>query len=280
MSPRGALIGLHIIGAVPPIQFVKDMTTARLQEVERLLEKADMGPDFEPTPLGGSMRTEPRLDYHRLSIQSRLTSLTERFGEQTLDDFGMTREGPSGSVEVMGKGYAQAEGRQQLSDVHPDDFGQASTDFHEHIRKSDVSDYSARTQPTSDESVRGDATNESINMTLRDDLYDVPHAKLTLQVLNAKRKSRDRSFDMSTDTNDPNDLEKLFSNSDLEKLLSSKRRQQKGVIRAREITCSSTDMDDSENFSKDADKYEDVYEFDEEEDFIDDDDFDSYGGRK
>ena len=266
-------MGLHIIGAVPPIQFVKDMTTARLQEVERLLEKADMGPDFEPTPLGGSMRTEPRLDYHRLSIQSRLANLTERFGEQTLDDFGMTREGPSGSVEVMGKGYAQAEGRQQLSDVHPDDFGQASTDFHERMHKSDISDYSARTKPTSDELVRGDATDESINMTLRDDLYDVPHTKLTLQVLNAKRKSRDRSFDMSTDAND---LEKLFSNSDLEKLLSSKRRQQKCVIRTRGVT----DMDDSENFSRDADKYEDVYEFDDEEDFIDDDDFDSYGGRK
>ena len=123
---------------------------------------------------------------------------------------------------------------------------------------------------------KGDVPDESINIALRDNLYDVPHTKLTLQVLNAKRKSRDRTYDMSGDTNN---LDKLFSNSDLEKLLSLKRRQQKGVVRLKEqLTHGNIDVEG--NYSRDASKYEDIYEIDDEEDFIDDDDFDSYSGRK
>lgn len=278
---RGALIGLHIIGAVPPIQFVKDMTAARLQEVEQLLQKADMGPDHEPTPLGGSMRTNPRLDYHQLSVQSRLAGVTEHFEHRMLGDFGETRQGPSGSVEVVGMGYRQTVEQPDggvTSDVHHNDFGQASTDFHEYIQRSNVSGYDVGSQSVSGEQFmrKGDVPDESINIALRDNLYDVPHTKLTLQVLNAKRKSRDRTYDMSGDTNN---LDKLFSNSDLEKLLSLKRRQQKGVVRLKEqLTHGNIDVEG--NYSRDASKYEDIYEIDDEEDFIDDDDFDSYSGRK
>ena len=61
-----------------------------------------------------------------------------------LGDFGETRQGPSGSVEVVGMGYRQTVEQPDggvTSDVHHNDFGQASTDFHEYIQRSNVSGY-------------------------------------------------------------------------------------------------------------------------------------------
>lgn len=48
------------MGNLPPIQFVKDLTAARLREVESLLKKADMGPEFEPAALE-DLKMEPTI---------------------------------------------------------------------------------------------------------------------------------------------------------------------------------------------------------------------------
>ncbi|XP_076358191.1 uncharacterized protein LOC143250906 isoform X2 [Tachypleus tridentatus] len=48
---RGELGSLSILPNIPRITFVKDLTSAKLLEVQNLLGKADFGPDFQPTSM-------------------------------------------------------------------------------------------------------------------------------------------------------------------------------------------------------------------------------------
>ena len=193
-------------------------------------------------------------------------------------DFGETRDGPNGSLEIVGAGYKQGVARdgEKLSDVHLNDFGRASTDFQKHLQESDgiAYDVSPRDEAVEEFIGNGGDTSESSDVSLRGDLYDVAHTKLMLQVLNAKRKSRDRSYDMSASASD---LDKAFDDSDVEKLLSFQQSRQKddGRVKKR-FAYNKNDGDDSRL----ADKYEDIYEVDECEDFIDDDYLDDHSGRK
>ena len=50
------LTSLHVLGAIPHINFVRDNSRARYREVESLLSKADFGADFVPTRLDTSIR--------------------------------------------------------------------------------------------------------------------------------------------------------------------------------------------------------------------------------
>ena len=46
------------MGQIPPLQFVKDLSEARLQRVEQLLSQADMGDDHERTDLANSLKDD------------------------------------------------------------------------------------------------------------------------------------------------------------------------------------------------------------------------------
>ena len=241
-----------------------------------------MGPDFEPTTLGRSMRTEPRLDHQLLTVQSRLAVIAERFNQVTLEDFGQTRDGPNGSLEIVGAGYKQTAVRdgEHQSDVHRNDFGQASTDFQKHLQESDdgtTHGVGSRDDALGETFIGNceDTGEDSLEVLLRDDLYDVSHTKLMLQVLNAKRKSRDRSYDMSAGASD---LDRAFDDADVEKLLAFQQSRQKddGRMKTWRHAYVKNDGDDLRL----VDKYEDIYEVDEVEDFIDDDYLDDHSGRK
>lgn len=65
---RHQLTQLRVIGIVPPIQFVKDDKYAKLMQVERLLEKADYGPDFVPTSGSKLLTSEPILSPSEISM--------------------------------------------------------------------------------------------------------------------------------------------------------------------------------------------------------------------
>ncbi|CAL8135527.1 unnamed protein product [Orchesella dallaii] len=54
---RHELSQLRVIGIVPPIQFFRDKTFAKLQDVETLLNKIDLEPEFEETPSSESFTT-------------------------------------------------------------------------------------------------------------------------------------------------------------------------------------------------------------------------------
>ena len=70
-------MSLHIVGHIPPINFVLDTSKAKYQEVLRLLETADLGPDHETMPIGDELRnsedgerTEYNAEEQSLSVQS------------------------------------------------------------------------------------------------------------------------------------------------------------------------------------------------------------------
>ncbi len=69
------------MGRLPPIQFVKDHSVSRLQEIEHLLGKADMGPDHIPTALGHDMKVSPTLKQapQNISIQQKLDQAATTF---------------------------------------------------------------------------------------------------------------------------------------------------------------------------------------------------------
>ena len=51
-----------------------------MQEVERLLSIADMGPDFDPTPLGADMKTILKVQADRVpDLQAKWSKVAERF---------------------------------------------------------------------------------------------------------------------------------------------------------------------------------------------------------
>ncbi|KAL5020914.1 hypothetical protein ScPMuIL_000069 [Solemya velum] len=55
---RHLLSTYRVIGRIPPIHFVKDMTESKYKEIVELLKEVDLGPDFQPT----DDKMEPSLD--------------------------------------------------------------------------------------------------------------------------------------------------------------------------------------------------------------------------
>ena len=88
------------MGRVPPVQFVKDKSVARLEEVERLLKDADMGPDHVPSEIGHDMKTNPTLSKipPRISLRQGMEDTVSNFqrldilGSENIVHHGATRD--------------------------------------------------------------------------------------------------------------------------------------------------------------------------------------------
>ncbi|XP_041377012.1 uncharacterized protein LOC121389449 [Gigantopelta aegis] len=71
---RHILTSYHLLGRIPIINFVKDEKQANSQQVEKLLNMADFGPDFEPATYTTQIRTgtkNPDIahDFAKLSLE-------------------------------------------------------------------------------------------------------------------------------------------------------------------------------------------------------------------
>lgn len=78
------MCGLHLLGSVPPVVFIKDLSAARLQKVQDLLNIADMGPDHEPTELGEEMKSDITLPRPEETLQDRIDKVSMKFANLEL----------------------------------------------------------------------------------------------------------------------------------------------------------------------------------------------------
>lgn len=185
---------------VPPIQFVKNDSATQPYAVEELLKVADMGPDFEPTPLGHGMKAQQQ--------QPTAACKTTDSASQSDADSLSAVAGPGGSVELV---------TSKTHDHHTTSFAEHTETWHNH--RDDVLSPGTAEASTGDKLDDGkttDADNDRHgSMTgrqdteagcsdeaesrseIRSDLYGVDHTRLWQQVVHAKRKVVDRSYALS-----------------------------------------------------------------------------------
>lgn len=191
---------------LPPIHFVKDDSSRQIWQVEELLKVADMGPDFQPTPFVSTLKSQP----------GPARELLERNSEdryyQTDEDSLRAVAGPGGSMElVMSKSDDQQQtSTEQDKDSLPFDtaaelksdsektacdeavsVGDEMTTVHDSV----MNDFNRRRTAKSFEDVGSD--DAKLGSEIRSDICGLDHGKLWQQVLNAKRKSADRSYRLS-----------------------------------------------------------------------------------
>lgn len=188
---------------VPPVQFVVDNTVRGMREVDEQLTVADMGPDFEPRLLTPS-HPHPQKTTNS-SYQSDVINLSEV-------------PGPGGSVELV----TSQTGRQQPSFAQlsetwnsiSENTGSLQTPEDSTSEKLDklkigcdeaVSD-NGQTAPSiqneshycvSKNSKAADSDNAQYMSDMRSNIYGLDHDRLWQQVLLAKRKSVNRSYELS-----------------------------------------------------------------------------------
>jgi len=189
---------------LPPIQFIMDSTAAQLNGVEELLKVADMGPDFEPTPLGNILKAQPSPTRERKTISSSCPSNVESLG---------AFPGPGGSMELVtanGVDSAQLSFAQHseswnssCKDALPPRTSEESSDNKLDNDSSSSYMMSSAGESDSEESIskvhrsqkskhsEADARSTS---EVRSDIFGLDHARLWQQVLHAKRKSENRSY--------------------------------------------------------------------------------------
>ena len=258
MGFRTALTGLHLIGSVPPINFIKDVSAARLEEVTRLISMADMGPDHEPSELGEDLKSDIDLTdlSQSSSLQNSLDKIAEHFSHKDL-----SAEYGSGS---------------EVREVIPN------------FPSSGDKDPVNRDAPEREicEGGQSEAADSRLNLTemnhdndtiptgykLRSDIYNVNHTTLTQRILQAKRRSQDRSFKV----NDPvlPDVPSMphLTRQDIQKLISErkgKERRQKSFIQRSNL--------DYGNDSGPLDDLPEGHDYDdsEDEDYLNEPDYDS-----
>jgi hypothetical protein len=215
---------LRIMGNIPPIQFVKDLTAARLHEVEELLKKADMGPDHIPSELGDCLKTEPVLVAEGKSWADKVALRNVPVTSRQLEGM-LFKPGPGGSFEVSAAHEGQqlggtietenhnaradmevAGGESRPQDVQPifdsnADPGRirdsayafgASQHFSNDYRRA----VSRAAAPCRGNDVRSAESNSSSDATtrFRSDIYGLDYGALYQQVLNTKRRAEDRSY--------------------------------------------------------------------------------------
>lgn len=172
---RSTLTGLRLTGHVPPIQFCKDLTYARVQRVEELLSIADMGPDFEPSDEVDSMEiAAPMKTVNQESINQEMQQLSKRFNQQS--------ESPQNS------------------------FVPASNAFHipssSCSEQDDEPDCPEQPNIANLQSEGGLPVGEFSQLNLRSDLYGIPREELKQKLLQAKRKLEDRSCTLNSERAD------------------------------------------------------------------------------
>jgi len=192
------------MGNLPPIQFIKDLTASRLRQVEELLIKADLGPDFDPTSLGDSLKVEPNL-------------LTENFRHSETKSRGLVgysyKQGPGGCVEVAATAkYELHDSWLQTNDYDAKhyfksqkqsvcDTTNGSEESFANMQKLDYIDnipVPNSEKASSVENVEcisnGNSTSNITPSRFRSDVYGLDHADLYQQVLHTKRRAEDRSY--------------------------------------------------------------------------------------
>lgn len=152
---RSKLLGLRIMGRTPQITFVKDSSVARIEQVEKLLKMADMGPDVLP-------ETTTDADYAHLQSQHIPRDLT--VGEK-LKSYAQHFE------------YADANRVASRAKVNVEAQTRPATDVADDNLESTVS-----------------AGNDSVTNSgiLKHDIYGVDREALMQQVVSTKNRLRDR----------------------------------------------------------------------------------------
>lgn len=243
---RSTLTGLRLTGHVPPIQFCKDLTYARVQKVEELLKIADMGPDFEPSDeIDMTEIANPVKTVNQESINQKMQLLAKRFNQ-----------------------YSESESQQKS-------FGPASDLFH--ISASTCSELDDPISPkelstTNSQSQSGLPVGEFSQLNLRSDLYGIPHDELKQKILQAKRKMQDRSCTVNSEETDGLKEEvtetrevsktKAFTSEQLASVKYGNRRKDR-LYRNADIILSSVHHKDNDNCKQNT-----------EETFVDDEDYD------
>jgi len=195
---------------VPPIQFIMDNPFRQTREVEELLAVADMGPDFEPTPLENILTSRPDLphDYKTTDLSCR--------SEINVSEVA----GPGGSVELVSSktgdhklSFAQhsetwnsnCEGTWSLrapEDVINEKFDREKTGGEQGISIEIKEEEETACDSLDDHHGRfknkpAAVDNATYTSDVRSDIYGLDHARLWQQVLLAKRKSVNRSYGLS-----------------------------------------------------------------------------------
>jgi len=199
---------------IPPIQFIMDNSGKYLSEVEERLKVADMGPDFEPTPLGNSMKSEPRLAAEH--VEQKMTDSSCQSDVENLS----VLPGPGGSMELV---TSKTKDHTQSFAQHSETWNSGCADTLPLCREEELTDEKFDDKDTicveKSSSTDGDetvATHESIKNShrgrdseadgsktaksaaeVRSDIFGLDHAQLWQQVLRAKHKSVNRSYGLS-----------------------------------------------------------------------------------
>lgn len=184
---RSALTKKRIMNRMPPIQFIKDIKTSYAKHVDDLLERADMGTDHFHGDAASQLKSPQMVDL--ATYKSRTSSpeaafqrLNQKFqnAEYTL------RDGPGAKLVVMGGA----------------DFGASSSLYcdRERIPK----DVGPAGDPAADQNV-DEASSYStqdggLNLKLRNDIYDLDHSILLMQVLHMKKRLMERGHVPETET--------------------------------------------------------------------------------
>ena len=190
---------MRIMGHLPPVMFVKDLSLARLEEVEKLLQIADMGPDHEPASLGQEQKDEIELKYRSTGNE----------------------ESENKSMRLSNISTLQKDAEPHIKTVH----GKA------HIESNDLEG------EDNGNSIKEDTEDTIPIMNFRSDVYEIDHRSLLNKVMSSKHKLRDRSIDINTnyedsilhkDTPMPSVLHSVNHSKELTKFLAKRRKGTRG----------------------------------------------------
>ena len=172
---RSRLLGLRIMGRTPQITFVKDKSVAKIEEVERLLKIADMGPDHPSQAGSPKLYTKvPQLE----SFSDMLKLSARRFekNDEYSRDHGKSNEG-----------IALIENASDSNNMN----GSNSNYVNENSTKSCTSNQHQKFSPIQE-------------FKLKHDVYGVDREKLLQQTMLTKSRLKDRQSVSLADTIDAN----------------------------------------------------------------------------
>ena len=170
---RHLLIQERITGYVPSIHFVKDESQSKIQLVEELLKVADMGPDFESTPLGEDMKSPPEVSFkYKLSseqsFQEKMFHMAMKRDQTELQNLHVENT-LHGAAEIKSKSSSHGETREE-----------------ENVNK-----YSDENMKCSDD------TQIQVKQNVNQNVYGLDHTDLMQKVLHAKNKRNKEKDDVT-----------------------------------------------------------------------------------
>jgi len=187
---RAALSGLRVVGNVPGILFVKDESVARLQEVERRLKIADMGPPRDSVVDEHTNESEDDemiadnsnvTTHSRESLQESIASVGRHF--ESSESRGILR--PDGAIEIIP--------RTNTNDA-------SDTSSHE---EKDLNRTEADTTQTISEYMQN--ISQPFPTPFKSNIYGLDYDKLVERVLRAKRKAKSLTPRITNSKHDESD---------------------------------------------------------------------------